>query len=180
MTAASFSVRSADYAVPGFLLGYSVLVKKGEKEREKEGELKRVCCKPFHGWLCLIPGDRGNNLSVFNPEPLESSELVALSREGRERLLWTLPSWGQESPVDQKCPVGVRELRTPLGPAVHRTEVKSKGTAAGCPSLSAKQLAARLQNDHRGYCSTGGAGRGRVWRGGEGRAQWGREAPWEL
>lgn len=96
VTAASFSVSSADYA---FFLATRSWLKGGEGKREGRG----VCCKgipPFHGWRCLIPGDGGNTGSVFNPEPLESCELVALSREGRERLLWTLPSWGQESPVD--------------------------------------------------------------------------------
>lgn len=81
---------------------------------------------------------RGNTGSGFNPEPLESDELVVLRWEGRERLLWTLPRWGQENPTEQKCLVGVREFRTPLGPAAYPlvgSEVKSKGTVAGCLAL---------------------------------------------
>lgn len=96
VTAASFSVSSADYA---FFLGYSVLVKRGRrKERRKGSVLQGDSSLP---WLALFdPWGRGKYRLGFNPEPLESCELVALSREGRERLLWTLPSWGQESPVD--------------------------------------------------------------------------------
>lgn len=80
---------------------------------------------------------------------------MVLSREGRERLLWTLPRWGQESPTEQKCLAGVREFRTPLGPAAYPlagSEVKSKGTAAGCLALFPKHYAPRLLTDHHWFC----------------------------
>lgn len=64
------------------------------------------------------------------------------------------------SEVPSRC-ARVQDAPCPAAyPLVGRTEVKSKGTAAGCPSLSAKQFAARLLNDHRGHYSTGGRGGG--------------------
>lgn len=108
-------------------------------------------------------GTWGNTGSVFNPEPLESYELVVLSREGRERLLWTLPRWGQKSPTEQKCLVGVRRVQDAPAAAypLAGSEVKSKGTVAGSLTLLPKQnTPGLLLTDHHWFCYTGGRGGG--------------------